>query len=440
MIHKWASAEDFMSRIDQREVQLCVVGLGYVGLPLALSFAEKGFTTYGFDADTDKISKLRNGRNYLLGEEWLDHLIERYVGKTFIPEESIVPYDIAFIDVPTPYDEAREKPAYDYVISAAKSIGRAMEKGSLIILESTVGPGTTKGLLREILESESLLKAGEDFGLVFSPERINPGDAEHRIYNTPKVVAGYDRLSTDIAAHLYEQILPQIFKLYDPTEGEMAKLFENIQRDANIALTNEMAQICDYLRVDIMNVIEAASTKWCFYRFVPSCGVGGHCLPEDPYFLLDEVPVSQHSIIKDAREINNSMPGYTVEKVLSWIKQRNKDPQKSKVSLLGLSYKKNIGDTRSSPSKAIVEQLRKEGIEPIVYDPYIKGVSWATTGSLEDVLKSADAIILCTDHDKFYNLPEKANRLAPGSLFLDGKNMFNPEDFNGIEYRGIGRQ
>ncbi len=435
--------ETLTKKLKDKSASIAILGLGYVGLPLALSFADKGFTTYGFDLDINKINMLRRKTNYLHGEEWLDPFIEKHVGKTFIPEEKITDYDVAFIDVPTPYDKSMQKPVYDHVISSGKNLGKTMQKGSLIILESTVGPGTTKGLLRDILEGESKLKVSKDFGLGFSPERINPNDSEHRIYNTPKVVAGYDKLSTDMAAHLYEQIVPYVFKLYDPTEGEMVKLFENVQRDVNLALTNEMAKICAHLGIDVINVINGASTKWNFYRLIPGCGVGGHCLPEDPYFLLDKLPNTgqQCSIIRDAREINDSMPLYTVEMTLADICNNGKDISSLKVAVLGLSYKKNTGDLRTSPAETIVKELQKRSVKTIAHDPYINNVPWVSTSSLDGALTDADAVILCTDHDQFDNLPEKISQLAPESVFVDGRNRFCREEFEsrGIRYIGIGR-
>jgi nucleotide sugar dehydrogenase len=246
-----------------------------------------------------------------------------------------------------------------------------------------------------------------------------------------------------MAAHLYEQIVPYVFKLYDPTEGEMVKLFENVQRDVNLALTNEMAKICSHLGIDVVNVINGASTKWNFYRLIPGCGVGGHCLPEDPYFLLDKLPNigQQCSIIRDAREINDSMPLYTVEMTLADICNNGKDISSLKVAVLGLSYKKNTGDLRTSPAETIVKELQKRSVKTIAHDPYIKVVPWVSTSSLEDALTGADAVILCTDHDQFNHLPEKISHLAPESVFVDGRNRFCREDFEsrGIRYIGIGR-
>jgi nucleotide sugar dehydrogenase len=247
-----------------------------------------------------------------------------------------------------------------------------------------------------------------------------------------------------MASHLYEQIVPRVFRLYDPTEGEMTKLFENVQRDANLALTNEMAQICDQLGVNIINVINAASTKWNFYRLIPGCGVGGHCLPEDPYFLLEEINPNgidhQQSIIRYAREINDSMPLYTVNKALSAMKNNGKGKKASKVAVLGLSYKQNVGDPRTSPAEAVIKELQKRSFEVIAHDPYIEHVPWAHTGSLEEALTNADAVILCTAHDEFNDIPEKISLFAPGSVFVDGRNKFNREDFEsrGIKYVGIG--
>lgn len=445
----WTNSEEYQRKIDDRKLKVSIVGLGYVGLPLATMFASKGFEVVGYDIDRNKVEKINRKENYLHEEKWLTELlkgVESFSASTDV--EKAGDADFMAIAVPTPVDEETKEPVYDYVEKSSRSIGKSLRKGSLVSLESTVGPGTTENLVKGILEVESGLCAAEDFGLVFSPERINPGDEKHRIDRIPKVVGGIDKLSMELGSKVYEQIVPAVYKVNSPTEAELVKLFENVQRDVNIALMNEFACICDKLEgVDIKRIIEAASTKWNFVKVYPGCGVGGHCLPEDPYFLIRASEEKGYSprLIKTARKINDSMSEYTVTKACSLLRNNGAEVKNSRVAVLGIAYKENTCDMRTAPSKKIVKELEKKGIKDIVlHDPHIKnsidGVE--ITSDLNHALNGVDMVIIATAHDEYKKLnPYDISHLCPSCVLVDGRNIFDSESFrfNGIKYIGIGR-
>ncbi len=443
----WTNPTEYKKKIDEKELEISVVGLGYVGLPLATMFASKEFDVVGYDVDEKKVEKINRRENYLPEEKWLTDLLEEVT--TFSASTNVENSggaDFISICVPTPSDEVTKKPIYKYVEKSCESVGKNLKEGSLVSLESTVGPGTTEGLVKEILEEMSGLYAGEDFGLVYSPERINPGDEEHRIDRVPKVVGGIDNLSTELGSAVYEQIVPEVYKVKTPKEAELTKLLENIQRDVNIALMNEFAQICDLENVDIKRIIEAASTKWNFMKVYPGCGVGGHCLPQDPYFLIQATEKKGYSpqLIKTAREINENMPGYTVEKACSLFENTGIKVTELKVSVLGIAYKENTKDSRGTPTKKIIEELKRRDINNIItHDPTINdGIGCETTSDLKYALKDSDVIIIATAHEEYKKLiPEYIMHSSQNPVLVDGRNIFDPELFKtkGIKYTGIGR-
>lgn len=442
-MNNWIESEKYKKKTDERELEISVVGLGYVGLPLASVFASKGFPVIGYDVDSRKIDKLEKKENYLLEERWLDDIIRNaYSLRASSDVEKSGNSDFISITVPTPSDEKTKKPIYDFVRKSSESVGKNLRRGALVVLESTVGPGTTEHYVRDILESESGLVAGEDFGLAFSPERINPGDENHRIYNVPKVIGGLDDISADLGAYVYSQIVPSVHKVGSPTEAELVKLFENVQRDVNIALANEFAIICDLEGCDVLRVIEGAGTKWNFMKVYPGCGVGGHCLPDDPYFLISESERKGHVplVMKTARKMNDSMPRYTVDKII----ESTEEKINPKVSVLGISYKENTGDPRGTPTKKIVRELKKMGVKNIVvHDPHVSiEIGAETTKDVEHALKDSDVVIIATGHDEYRKLePDDFHKLSGNVSIVDGRNIYDPEKFkkSGIRYSGIGR-
>ncbi len=439
----WTNGSLFEKKVRDKKASIAVVGLGYVGLPIAMTFAKKGFKVYGYDVDKSKIESLKQKRNFLEDEMWIDRILQK--AHTFSASANVTnagSHDAIIVAVPTPADPATKKPIYDFVASAAKCVGYSLKKGALVILESTVGPGTTEGIFRKTLEDVSGLKAGMDFGLSYSPERINPGDDKHRIDKIPKVVSGIDDLSACACACLYLQIVPSVYRTSTLKEAELTKLLENIQRDMNVALANEFAKICDILGADVKNVIEAASTKWNFYNVSPGCGVGGHCLPDDPWFLIHELEKKGYTsnLIKTARKTNEEMPAYTARKAANLL---CKKPNGSKIAIVGLAYKDNVSDMRNSPAKAVIEEMKSMGYTNIVaHDPHVGKVDWIKTDNFENTLKDAELVIVATPHKHIKNLSARnIRKLAPHASVVDGRNVLNKNDFlsEKIKYAGIGR-
>ncbi|MFH1127387.1 MAG: nucleotide sugar dehydrogenase [archaeon] len=389
------------------------------------------------------MESLQKKENYLDGEGWIDDILENteaFHASTQVDDAGL--HDIIIVAVPTPADPVTKKPIYDYIESSAKNVGRNLKKGSLVILESTLGPGITEGMFRKTIELTSGLEVKVDFGLGYSPERVNPGDDEHRIELVPKVVSGIDDTSAAVCALIYSRIVPSVHTTPTITEAELTKLLENTQRDINIALMNEFAKICDIFGVDIKNVIAAAATKWNFYNISPGCGVGGHCLPDDPWFLIHEIEKRglTSDLIKTARKINDEMPLYTARKARFLM---NKKPNGSKIAILGLSYKSDTSDTRNTPVKALVEEMAKMGYTNLTgYDPHVKNVGWIKTDSFENTIKDAELVIVATPHKDIMKLSASdMKRLAPNASLIDGRNVFDKLRFleQDIKYAGIGR-
>src|SRR6478672_8639589 len=332
-----------------------VVGLGYVGLPLAVAFAEEGVDVVGLEADPRKIDALAEGRSYIedVPSERLAALAGRLTATSRYPDLSSC--DAVIICVPTPLTSSRE-PDLSHMVDAATSLAAVLQQGQLIVLESTTYPGTTRERLRPILE-ESGLAAGRDFHLAFSPERIDPGRTDYTIRTTPKLVGGLTDACLERARELYAEICDEVVVLTSPETAELAKLLENIFRSVNIALVNELAQLCDRLGIDVWEVVEAASTKpFGFMRFDPGPGMGGHCLPVDPFYL--GFKAREHDFypefIELAGKINQSQPEFCVQRIERVLNDVGKPVNGSQILLLGVSYKAGVGDTRESPALKIV--------------------------------------------------------------------------------------
>lgn len=440
---KWNNISEFKKRIESIDTTIAVVGMGYVGLPLALTFAKKGFRVSGYDIDKKKVDCLNRKINYFKEDKWISDVLSKV--STFSASTNVKSAgknDVVIVAVPTPADPATKEPIYDYVVSAGEYIGANLKKGSLVVLESTVGPGTTEGIFRKTLERVSGLTAGSDFGLSYSPERINPGDDKHRIECVPKVVSGIDDFSREACALIYGTIVPSVYKTGTPTEAELTKLLENVQRDTNIAIINEFAKICDVLGADIKNVIGAASTKWNFYNVSPGCGVGGHCLPDDPWFLVGALEKKGYTseLIKTVRRSNEDMPRYTARKAALLLGGK---PNGAKITILGLTYKGDVSDIRNTPAKDIVEEMRLMGYTNIVgHDPFVPKVDWVKTDTLDNALRDSKLIIVATDHTSIKNMtPKKIKNLSSCAVIVDGRNALDRAGFlrENIKYAGVGR-
>jgi UDP-N-acetyl-D-glucosamine dehydrogenase len=378
-----------------------IVGLGYVGLPLALGFAEAGHEVVGLDADARKVAALNEGRSYIedIPDGDLAPLGERLRATGEVAE--LASCEAVVICVPTPLTGSRE-PDLTYLIDSATALSGVLQPEQLVVLESTTYPGTTRERLQPILE-ESGLAAGRDFHLAFSPERIDPGRTDYTVRTTPKLVGGVTPACAERARELYALICDEVVVLSTPEAAELAKLLENIFRSVNIALVNELAQLCDRLGIDVWEVIEAADTKpFGFMRFDPGPGMGGHCLPIDPFYLAYKA--REHDFypefIELAGKINRAQPGYCVDRIARALNEAERSVKGSKVLLLGVSYKAGVGDIRESPALEIVGLLRELGAEVSYHDPFAPELAEHGLRSVElgEGLRACDLAAIVTAH------------------------------------------
>ncbi|MDX6636060.1 MAG: UDP-N-acetyl-D-glucosamine dehydrogenase [Solirubrobacterales bacterium] len=382
-------------------MQIGIIGLGYVGLPLAVAFAEAGCDVVGLDVDASKVEALNAGRSYIedVPSSSLEPLGEKLRASGEYAE--LADCDAVILCVPTPLSDSRE-PDLTYLVSSATALAGVLRSGQLVVLESTTYPGTTRDRLLPILETSGLT-AGSDFHLAFSPERIDPGRTDYTVKTTPKLVGGVTEASTERARELYAEICDTVVVLSSPEAAELSKLLENIFRSVNIALVNELAQLCDRLEIDVWEVVEAASTKpFGFMRFDPGPGMGGHCLPVDPFYLafrarqLDFYP----EFIELAGKVNQAQPGFCVERIERALNGVRKPVNGSRVLVLGVSYKGGVGDTRESPALKIVGRLQDLGAEVSYHDsfvPELPGHGLASVG-LEPALGECDIAAIVTAH------------------------------------------
>jgi UDP-N-acetyl-D-glucosamine dehydrogenase len=378
-----------------------VVGLGYVGLPLAVAFAAEGHEVVGLDADPRKIDALAEGRSYVedVPSEQLAELGGRLVATSRFPDLSSC--DAVIICVPTPLTNSRE-PDLSYMVDAATSLAAVLQKGQLVVLESTTYPGTTRERLRPILE-ESGLAAGRDFHLAFSPERIDPGRTDFTIRTTPKVVGGLSDTCTERAVELYGLICDEVVEVSSPDAAELSKLLENIFRSVNIAMVNEMAMLCERLGIDVWEVIDAAASKpFGFMRFDPGPGMGGHCLPVDPFYL--SFKAREHDFytefIELAGKVNQNQPQWCVRRIERALNDVSKATNGSRILLLGVSYKAGVGDMRESPALKIIRFLGELGAEVSYHDPHVPELPdhGLASAGLDESLAAADLVCIVTAH------------------------------------------
>lgn len=423
------------SRITSREGKVGIIGLGYVGLPLALTFAQKGFTVLGIDIDKDRVEKVREGHSYILDvtdEELQKTLADKRLEVTD-DFSKIKELDAIIICVPTPLKENKE-PDVSYIVSAAEKIKKYIKKGQIIVLESTTYPGTTEEIILPMLEKEGFVE-GRDFYLAFSPERVDPSNEQYKTNNTPKIVGGMSAESTAMAGLLYAQIIDRVVPVTSCKVAEMAKLLENTFRIVNIGLVNEIALMCDKLGIDVWEVIEAAKTKpYGFMPFYPGPGVGGHCIPVDPIYLSWKAKGYGFAarFIDLASEVNSGMPHYVIEKIKRALNKSKKPLKDSEVLLLGVAYKKDVKDLRESPALEIIELLKKEGVRVSYYDPYlpylkIGNIDLKSVEFSADTFQDKDCVAVVTDHS---NVDYKFV-LQHSAAIVDTRNVFR--DVKGAE-------
>ncbi|MFA4702006.1 nucleotide sugar dehydrogenase [Pyrococcus kukulkanii] len=414
-------------KIAYKSAVVGIVGLGYVGLPLAVAFSRK-FNVIGYDINPEKVELLRQGKSYV--EDVSDEEINLKRFRPTTNPKELQNCDFIIITVPTPLREDKT-PDLSYVKNAAKTIGKILRRGQFVILESTTYPGTTEEVLVPILEEESGLKVIEDFGVAYSPERIDPGNKKYRIENTPKVVGGLTPEFTEIASMLYGSIIEKIVPVRDCKTAEAVKMLENVFRNVNIALVNELALIFEKMGIDIWEVIEAAKTKpYGFMAFYPGPGVGGHCIPLDPYYL--SYRAKQFGVIprfiETAGEINDYMPIHVVNLAEEGLRKVGKRLRGARVGVLGLAYKANISDTRESPAIRIIEELIERGAEVRVYDPYVDKIQtrfgeFISERSIDMILNWAECVIFTVDHREFKEVGVKLVKKYPNKVFIDTKNI-----------------
>lgn len=416
--------------------KVAVVGLGYVGLPLAILARNNGHEVIGIDTDLKKINLIKNGLSPITNEEVAEEL-KLHPLNVSDQYSKIRDRQVIVICVPTPLMKD-ESPDYSFLISACESLGKFLNKGQLIIIESTINPGTTQEILIPILEKTSNLKAGEDFYIAHVPERLNPGDVKWQIKNIQRVAGAINQVSLEKTINFYQSIIDaKINPMLSIKEAEAVKIVENCFRDINIAFVNELAMSFSKLGINLQNVIEGASTKpFGFMPHYPGCGVGGHCIPVDPYYLTNYAKKNgfNHKLLLTARKINKSMPNFTVKQLLSLAKRAKLSKQKLSVCILGITYKANIADTRESPSLDIFNLLGKLNIKTTTHDPFL------SEKSLDESLKGINAVIIATAHKEYLSLLPDYFINKGIRIVVDGRNCLNYEKFKGSEllYSGIG--
>ncbi len=400
-------------RIGNAEIRTGVIGLGYVGLPLAVEFAKSGYDVVGLDIDARKVDAIGEGRSYI--PDVSDSDVARLVASGHLRATTdfaaIAGMDTVNICVPTPLRKTKD-PDVSYMVAAVTEVARYLHPGMLVILESTTYPGTTEELARPILEATGL-KAGRDFFLAFSPERVDPGNPNFNTTNVPKVVGGTTRACADLAAALYARAIDRVVTVGSTRAAEMVKLLENTFRAVNIGLVNEIAMMCDTLGIDVWEVVDAAATKpFGFMPFYPGPGLGGHCIPIDPFYLSWKAKQNGFDarFIELAGEINGHMPEYVVSKVTAALNDQRKAVKGSRVLVLGVAYKRDINDVRESPALDVMKLLGEKGAEVFYADPHVPFLpadAWHGPHALESValdresLERFDAVVITTDHSAF---------------------------------------
>jgi UDP-N-acetyl-D-glucosamine dehydrogenase len=401
--------EQFLKKIEDRAACVAVIGLGYVGLPLAVEFAKAGLRVIGIDVDAVRVGRLKRGESYVkdVPSEDIQKIIAdgRFVATTAL--SFLAEADACCICVPTPLGKTKD-PDVSFILQAARAVKSSLRRGQLIILESTTYPGTTRELVLPMLEEDGL-KVGVDFGLAFSPERIDPGNLTYRLKNTPRVVGGITPVCTQMAVALYSQIVERVMPVSSVEAAEMTKLLENTFRIVNIGLVNEIAIMCDRLGINVWEVVEAASTKpYGFIPFYPGPGLGGHCIPVDPHYLSWKMRTLNYRarFIELAGEINAEMPEYVVRKIADALNHAQKSVNGSSVLVLGVAYKRDIDDVRESPALDIIKLLCNKGAKVTWHDPYVselKGLESLTRAATvsSELLSQADCVVIATDHSSY---------------------------------------
>lgn len=423
---------DLLSRIEGRDAHVCVIGLGYVGLPLAVAFAEAGFRVTGFDVDTRKTDSINAGVSYIPDIETQRMKAQVDNGRLDATSDPAVlaTVDTAHICVPTPLGKTRE-PDISYVVAAGDEVAKYLHAGMLVVLESTTYPGTTEEILAPRLAAGGLT-LGDDYHLAFSPERIDPGNVEFTLENTPKIMGGMTPQCTEIATALYGAIVGEVYEVSSPAAAELVKLLENTFRSVNIGLANEMALMCDRMGIDTWEVIRAAATKpFGFMPFFPGPGLGGHCIPVDPHYLTWKARTLNYQarLIEVAAEINAGMPAHVVNKVVTALNDHEKSVRGSRILMIGVAYKRDVDDTRESPSIDIMRALQDRGAHVDYADPFVPHLTVGhgliadldAVEGLPGICAEYDCTVVGTDHSDI----DWEGVLAAAPIVVDTRNVAN---------------
>ena len=402
-----SAKSELLQKISDHSAVVAVFGLGYVGLPLAVTFAEAGFKVIGIEPMADKVARICRGESYVMDipSERLARLVQSGMLSASSDFSVCTQADAVSICVPTPLRQTGD-PDLSFIISATESLAPYLHRGMVVVLESSTYPGTTRELMLPKLEGRQGLKVGEDFYLAFSPERVDPGRKDWTTYNTPKVVGGITADCSDVARAWYAQALKTVVRVSSSEAAEMSKLLENTFRMINIGLVNEMAIMCDRLGVDVWEIIEAAATKpFGFMKFTPGPGLGGHCIPIDPLYLSWKMKALNYNarFIELASEINTNMPRFAVGKVQDALNDRGKPVKGSRILVLGAAYKPDIDDLRESPALDVIGLLKKKGALVSYHDPYIPRIrhdGWMleSVADLQAEARAADVVVIVTNH------------------------------------------
>ena len=432
------------NKIENREAQVGVIGLGYVGLPLAMEFVRAGFHVTGIDVDQEKVKKLNRGENYIqdIKDESVKNAVEMNQLSATSDFSVIQNLDAISICVPTPLNK-QKNPDISFINHVMENIKGLIHHDMIVVLESTTYPGTTRELILPEIESKGL-KVGHDFYLCFSPERIDPGNEKYKTANTPKILGGVTPNCGEMGEFLYETIVEQVVRVSSPETAEMVKLLENTFRAINIGLANEVAIMCEKLGINVWEVIDAAATKpFGFMKFTPGPGLGGHCIPIDPHYLSWKLKMLDYNarFIELAGEINTSMPLHMVDLVREGLNRKRKAISGSQILVIGVAYKKNVNDVRESPALDVMKLLENDGAELSFYDPYVPfvGLNGNRMMGMEtlskETLNNSDAIVIMTDHDQidFQFVVEN------GNLIIDSRNVIKMNHSHVIKL-GVGKK
>ena len=431
-----------INKINDKSAKIGVIGLGYVGLPLAIEFTNAGYEVIGIDIDKNKVDSINMGKNYIkdVNDNILKNAVSRKLLKASTSFNNVKNLDAISICVPTPLNKEKN-PDISYIVSVMEEIKDYIHEHMLIVLESTTYPGSTKELILPYLSKNKELIPGENICLCFSPERIDPGNKTYNTSNTPKVIGGVTEKCSEVGKYLYSKIIQEVVVVSSTETAEMVKLLENTFRAINIGLANEMAIMCEKLGVNAWEVIDAADTKpFGFMKFSPGPGLGGHCIPIDPYYLSWKLKTLDYDarFIKLAGEINTNMPMHVIDLIISSLNEDHKSINGSKILIVGVSYKKDIDDCRESPALDIIELLQKSGSSVKYYDPYVPKLSYNENEFYKlqnldkNILENFDACAIITDHSNIdYDLI-----LKHSSIIIDTRNVFKNK--NNIKIRRLG--